>query len=127
MLSRTKIVLVEDEWIIAAAIKSELQMSGYEVIGPATSAEQALRTIERSRPDLVLMDIRINGPVDGIETANQIPKSFQIPVIFMTAHGDKSSRDRARAAGAAAYLIKPVARTTLLSAIETAVDKSSGR
>jgi DNA-binding response OmpR family regulator len=117
-------MLVEDELIIAASLSQELQRSGYEVVGIATSAEKALAAIDKNRPQLVLMDIRISGPIDGIQTAQQIPKSFNIPVIFMSAHGDAKTRDRAQAAGAVAYLVKPIARASLLSAIESALDRN---
>jgi DNA-binding NarL/FixJ family response regulator len=122
MNSRVKIILVEDELIIAASIAQELQKSGFEVIGIATSAEQALAAISQSLPELVLMDIRIRGPVDGIEAAQQIPKSLGIPVIFMSAHADTKTLDRAKAAGAAGYLVKPIARGALVTAIQTALD-----
>jgi len=123
MNSEAKIVLVEDELIIAASIAKELQRAGYDVVGIAPSAEQALAVIEERRPQLVLMDIRIRGPIDGIQTAQQIVTNFRIPVIFMSAQGDKETLDRAKAVGASAYLVKPVARDVLVSAIEAALGK----
>jgi len=120
-MKRTKIMLVEDQLIIATAIKWDLQKSGYEVIGPATSCQQALSRFAESRPDVVLMDIRINKPVDGIQTAHEIHKDSEVPIIFMTAHADSNSRERASAAGAFDYLIKPVGHAVLLSAIEAAM------
>ena len=119
-----KIMVVEDEVIIAASISQELQKSGYQVVAVAASAEQALAAIEKNRPELVLMDIRIRGPIDGIQTAQQIPKSMRIPVIFMSAHGDSNTLDRAKAAGAAGYLVKPIAHPLLVSTIEAALAHS---
>jgi len=122
MNSGAKIILVEDELIIAASIAKELRRAGYDVVGIACSAEQALAVIEEKIPQLVLMDVRIKGPVDGIQTAQQIATNFSIPVIFMSAQGDRDTLDRAKAVGAFAYLTKPVARDALMSAIEAALD-----
>jgi DNA-binding response OmpR family regulator len=115
---RPKIVLVEDEFIIAAALKMELTKSGYHVVGVASTADQALAAIKENTPALVLMDIRIKGPIDGIQTAQQIHGVFNIPVIFMSAHGDAKTLDRARDAGASGYLVKPIAPGVLLAAVE---------
>ena len=123
MNSGAKIVLVEDELIIAASIAKELRRAGYDVVGIALSAEQALAAIEERRPQLVLMDIRIRGPIDGIQAAQQIATNFTIPVIFMSAQGDKETLDRAKAVGASAYLVKPVARDVALNR----ADKRSAR
>jgi DNA-binding NarL/FixJ family response regulator len=127
MNSRAKIVLVEDELIIAASIAQELQKSGYDVVAIASSAEQALAAIARSIPELVLMDIRIKGSVDGIQAAQQIPQNLGIPVIFMSAHSDKKTLDRAKAAGASGYLVKPIPRGALVAAIEAALSNRGAK
>jgi len=100
-----KIILVEDELIIAASIAKKLRRAGYDVVGIACSAEQALAVIEEKILQLVLMDVRIKGPVDGIQTAQQTATNFSIPVIFMSGLGARGTLDRAKAVGAFAYLI----------------------
>jgi len=124
MSPSAKVMLVEDELIVASSIAQNLQKSGYEVVGIASSSQQALAAIEQSLPDLVLMDIRIRGPVDGVQTAEQIRDRFRIPVIFMTAHADSKTLERAKIAEPFGYIVKPVALASLVTAIEIALYKN---
>ena len=87
----TKIVIVEDEGLIALDLKRRLEGVGYSVPLIADTAVGALLGVEHLRPDLVLMDIRIRGPQDGIETADQIRRRFHVPVMYVTAHADQEN------------------------------------
>jgi two-component system cell cycle sensor histidine kinase/response regulator CckA len=118
-----RILIVEDEGIIANIIASRLVKSGYEVAGIAESSEEALAKITELNPELVLMDIRIKGATDGIETAAQIRRRFDIPFIFLSAHTDRQTMDRARTTGASGFLTKPVHHTNLTATIEMAIHK----
>ena len=77
-----KIVVVEDEGLIAADLESRLKAAGYSVTGTADSAPQALKLIRATSPDLVLMDIRIKGDMDGIQVADQVRQEFDVPVVY---------------------------------------------
>jgi CheY-like chemotaxis protein len=90
-----RILVVEDEAIVAIDLQCQLRKLGYDVPDPVASGDQALQTIEESRPDLVLMDINIEGELDGIATASRIPADYGIPVIYLTAHSDPSVVSRA--------------------------------
>src|ERR1700733_10289757 len=95
---RAQILIVEDEAIVSLDIKRTLTNAGYEVCHVAASAEDALRSMESVLPDLVLMDIHIKGKTDGVETAEKIRQKFQVPVIFVTAHADNATLERAKSA-----------------------------
>lgn len=118
------ILLVEDEAIIAMQIISDLEMMGYTVAGVHASGEEALAAIAALRPDLVLMDIKLQGPLDGIETAASLAKEHDIPVIFLTAHSEEVTIGRAMATSPYGYLLKPVDAQDLHVAIRMALEKS---
>ena len=118
-----RILIVEDEGIIAGHIASGLLKTGYEVAGIAESSEEALEKTAQLNPDLILMDIRIKGAMDGIETTAKLRKRFDIPVIYLTAHTDQQTIDRAKMTGAFGFLTKPIQHTSLATAIEMAIHK----
>ena len=89
-MGKAKILIVEDEAIIAMGIESSLQHLGYEVTSIVDTGEKAFEKTEIDKPDIILMDIRIKGEMDGIDTAKVIRNQFGIPVIFSTAWGEKS-------------------------------------
>jgi len=119
----TRILIVEDEGIIAGHIASRLRKSGYEVAGIAESSEQALTQISELKPELVLMDIQIKGPMDGIETVAALRECSDIPVIYLTAHMDDGTINRAKLTRASAFLSKPIHHAALATAIEMAIYK----
>src|SRR4051794_3773801 len=90
-----RVIAVEDERLVARDLEWRLTQMGYEVPALADSAEQALAMINDHRPNLVLMDIRLKGPKDGIEAARVVRERFDIPVIFVTAHADADTLKRA--------------------------------
>ncbi len=122
-MGRAKILIVEDERIVALSIQSRLETLGYIVTGNVTSAEAAIEAIAQSRPELVLMDIKLKGKIDGIEAAAQIRAYFQLPVIYLTAYNDDDILNRAKLTEPYGYLLKPFESRDLLTAIEVALYK----
>lgn len=96
-MTEKRIMIVENERTVADELKRLLTKMGYAVTGIAASGEEAVRSVHASRPDLVLMDIRIDGPLDGIETAEHLYAEFNVPVSYLTAHGDVRTLERAKA------------------------------
>jgi DNA-binding LytR/AlgR family response regulator len=118
-----KILVVEDEMIIAAKISLHLTNLGYEVTGVLPRGEEALLSVEENRPDIVIMDIRLKGDMDGIETAMQMNRSNDIPVVFLTANSDENTFNKAKAAKPYAFISKPYKQIDLQRAIELAVSR----
>jgi PAS domain S-box-containing protein len=115
------VLVVEDEGLIAHDISTRLTALGHEVVASVGTAAEALE--KAAGADIVLMDIRIDGPVDGIEAAARIRERYHLPVIFLTAHADRPTIDRAKLTGAFGYLVKPIAHASLNTAIEIALYK----
>ncbi len=122
-MSPKKILLVEDDDIIAKVADWRLKNLGYEMVGRATSGAEAMELVVKNRPDLVLMDINIQGEIDGIETAKMIKKGFSIPVVYVTSHSDGPTLDRARATQPDGFIVKPFEDNDLRIAIELALKK----
>ncbi|HPG41684.1 MAG TPA: response regulator [bacterium] len=120
-----EILIVEDERIIAEDIKKTLQEMDYTVSAIVNSGVDALRQIEQKKPDLILMDIIIKGEIDGIETASLIRKTYDIPVVFLTAHADRLTLEKVKQTEPFGYLIKPYGIKELQVVIETALYKHS--
>jgi len=118
-----KIFIVEDEPIVAMALEETLEELGYIVAGTATSGEDALERIGKTRPDLVLMDIRIEGDMDGIETAEKVDLLYHLPVVYLTAHSDEKTLERAISTQPHGFLLKPFRVRELYSTIEIALYK----
>lgn len=104
---RSRILIVEDELLVATDLRATLEDLGYDVVGTAESGRTALRMVEELRPDLVLMDIKLRGGMDGVEAAEAIRRRWQLPVVFLTSNGNAQMRGRAQAAAAYGYLLKP--------------------
>jgi DNA-binding response OmpR family regulator len=117
------IIIVEDEGLIALELKRRLEQVGYTVGSIADNATDALAEVERLKPSLVLMDIRLGGPRDGIETADQIRRRFHVPVIFVTAHADRETLDRAKVTEPGGYIVKPFGAIDFRAQIEMAIWK----
>lgn len=107
-MTAKKVMVVEDEAVVAMAIREIIGLWGFEACGAASSKEEALRVAEKDRPDLVLMDVSLAGREDGIEAARQIKALFSIPVVFMTGHMDMETKKRAESLGPIGFLAKPV-------------------
>ncbi len=121
--SERKIMIVEDEGLIAADLRGRLEKAGYLVAPIADSATDALRIIGESSPDLVLMDIRIRGDVDGIQAAEKVRQEFDLPVVYITAYEDTGTLERASRTQAFGYIKKPIASASLKGSIEMALAK----
>ena len=120
-MSDRTILLVEDDDIIAKVAEWRLKNLGYQVCGRAVSGAEAVQLVVKNKPSLVLMDINIQGEIDGIETANLIKKSFDIPVIYVTSHAEGETVERARETKPDGFIIKPFDDNDLRVAIELAL------
>ena len=118
-----KIVIVEDEGLIAADLQGRLERAGYQVPGVAASGGEALEVIRAQSPDLVLMDIRLAGELDGIQVAEKVRNEFDIPVVYLTAYEDRETLQRASQTQAFGYIKKPIASASLQGSIELAISK----
>lgn len=122
--TRARVLIVEDEALIARHLREIIAADGYEVVAVATNAGAAIEMARQLEPDLVLMDIRIKGDRDGIATAAAIRESRDIPVVFLTANADRATLDRALDTAPGGYLTKPFnedsLRTTLAVALRSA-------
>ena len=123
---RLGVGVVEDDAIIALDLKRRIQKLGYKMVMSAAGAEDALKLAEHEHPDLVLMDIRIKGEKDGVDTALLLRKKFDIPVIFVTAYSDEDMRRRADEASPLGYLVKPVRDSDLKVALSQAEERLRG-
>ncbi len=120
-MPKARVLVVEDEGIIAQDIRISLQELGYEVCSTVNTGEEAVRMAEAERPDLVLVDVVLKGPMDGIDAARLIHSRFKIPIIYLTAYADEKMLDRAKVTEPFGYLIKPFREKELHSTIEMAL------
>jgi PAS domain S-box-containing protein len=120
---KSKILIVEDEPVIGKNIYKILRHKGYDTVGPAKNSEDAVRMALHEKPHVVIMDIEITGDSDGIETAKRINETADIPVLYLTAHSDDETIQRARETDPYGYIIKPINSRELIAAIELAVYK----
>ncbi|MFY9814389.1 MAG: response regulator [Dehalococcoidales bacterium] len=117
-MEQARILVVEDETIVAMDIAGTLRKLGHAVTDTVPFGEQAIESVNGNKPDLIFMDIGLKGPMDGIETAAKIRARFSIPVIFLTAFVDEKTLDRAKETLPAGYLTKPFEENDLRIAIE---------
>lgn len=118
-----RIAVVDDELIVAKDLESTLRGFGYEVPGMAPSAREAIALAGAAKPDLMLMDIRLSGEMDGIEAAQHIQRQHDVPIVFVTAYADDATLARAREAYPYGYLVKPVQDNALRSTVTTALHR----
>jgi CheY-like chemotaxis protein len=112
-----RIVIVEDDAFIRLDLATHLRTAGHSVVGTADSAAGAVSAVERERPDLVLMDVRLVGDRDGVEAATEIWQRFAIRSLFVSANLDADARTKAAAANPVGFLEKPFTRERLLAAV----------
>ncbi|MBI5680503.1 MAG: PAS domain S-box protein [Methanobacterium sp.] len=122
-MSSIKILVVEDESIVAMDIKNRLESMNYIVPGIISSGEEAVKKAAEAKPDLILMDIVLKGEMDGIDAAQIIKNTLDIPVVYLTAYSDENTLERAKITGPFGYIIKPFEDRELHSAIEVALYK----
>jgi DNA-binding NtrC family response regulator len=121
--AKARIVVVEDESIVAIDIAARLERLGYEVAGTARDAATAMSLCDEHRPDLVLMDVRLEGDDDGIEVAERLRAAFDIPVVFLTAYADPATLERARRAAPLGYIVKPFDQRDIEVTVQTALGR----
>ncbi len=119
-----RILVVEDEGIVAQEISSRLKHLGYEVICDIATGDEAVKKATEDRPDLVLMDIMLKGEMDGVEAAGLIRSRLGIPVIYLTAYGDDDTLERAKETGPFGFLLKPFEERELYTTIEVSLYKN---
>lgn len=119
-----KILVVEDETIVARDIQQSLIRLGYDVPTTATSGEEAIRKTKEIDPDLILMDIVLKGQMDGVETVRQITRRFNVPVIYLTAYADDTTLERVKTTSPAGYMLKPFHANELRPTIELALHRA---
>lgn len=119
----SRILIVEDERITAEDLHDILTDLGYHVTGIVSSGAEAIQAVERDRPDLALMDIRIKGEMDGTETARVLNERFGVPVVYLTAHADRDTLQRAKRAKPLGYIVKPFQESELQASVEIALHK----
>jgi DNA-binding NtrC family response regulator len=122
-MSKATILIVEDEAIIAKDLSQQLTCLGYEVLGITAAGEEAVTLARERRPDVVLMDIRLQGRMDGIKAAEAIGRDGKAPVIYLTAHSDSVTLQRAKLTGPFGYILKPFEERELETQIEIALYK----
>ncbi|MEA3189660.1 MAG: hypothetical protein QOD77_242 [Thermoplasmata archaeon] len=119
-MSPIKVLIVEDEGIVAMDLFGTLGRLGYEVAGRTAHGEEALALARREAPDVILMDIRLAGKKDGIEAARDVRAELGIPVIFVTAHADDATLARARTVEPYGYIVKPFDDLSVRTSVELA-------
>ena len=124
---RGRVLIVEDEYFLALENEAALQGAGYEVVGTAATGADAVLLAQDKRPDIVLMDIRLAGERDGIDTAIEISDRFGIAIIFATALSGRETRERAERAFAVGWLAKPYSSDEMLRAVSRAMQLLRGR
>jgi DNA-binding LytR/AlgR family response regulator len=126
-MAKVRLLIAEDDVVIAQNLSLSLEEMGYEVCAVVSSGEELLLEVHKHNPDLAILDITLEGKLDGIDTAAILSKSSKIPFIFMTALSDKETIDRAKLTSPHAYLVKPFDVRTLQSSIEVAIHNASLR
>lgn|GEM_PF-2224302 len=124
---KSRILIVEDESIVALDIQTRLEAHGFDVIDIVSTGSRAIDCALNENPDLILMDINLKGSIDGIETASLIKRQLDSPIIFLTAFADEKTLKKARISDASGYILKPFRESELLITIELAIKRASVR
>ncbi|MGQ9870846.1 hybrid sensor histidine kinase/response regulator [Leptodesmis sp.] len=122
-MDSARILIVEDEKLVADDLQETLQGLGYEVSASVASGEEALAKIAEAVPDLVLMDIRLAGVLDGVQTSDLIQSQFQIPIVYLTANADCTTLERVKASQPFGYILKPFDEKILATTIDIALSR----
>lgn len=125
-MEKLKVLIIEDELIIAEDIRMTLDTLGYDVVGLATTYNDAITLLSETSPDIVLSDIALDGEKDGIDLGVVIRDKFELPLVFLTSHSDKTTLERAKTVKPNGYLVKPFEAEDLYTSIEVALVNFSG-
>ena len=120
-------LIVEDEALIAEELRERLSRLGFTVIAAVSSGEEGIELATRELPDLVLMDIRLSGDKDGVQAAREIREQVDIPIVYLTAHSDRRTVERANQTDHDGFILKPFLRSELQSTIEVALRRHAIR
>ncbi len=123
-MKKTKVLIVEDESIISMDMAQSLESMGYEVIDAVPSGEEALLSVEKIKPDLILMDVQLSGKMDGIQTAEKINEKNNVPIIYISGHTDELTLSRAKITGPYGYITKSFNYNELHTTIEMVIYKN---
>lgn len=121
--SKAKIMIVEDESVLAENLQMKLETLGYEVTGVADHAEQAISMARENRPEVILMDVRLNGEMDGIQASQILQEESRIPVVYLTGHADEETYNRMQETHPDGCLLKPCDPEALQMVLELALIK----
>lgn len=124
-MSDYKVLIVEDELLVSADIEESLEILGYTVVGAVATGKDAIASVEKQLPDVILMDIMLKGDMTGIEAANIIRKKHDVPIIYLTANADVGTIEKAKTSLPYGYIIKPFTEKDLQTNIEIARFKFS--
>jgi CheY-like chemotaxis protein len=124
-LRPARVLIVEDEYFVALEAEQCLEDAGFTVVGVADTAELAVQLALSGQPEIVVMDIRLSGPRDGVDAAIELRSLLDIPCVFATAHADTSTRRRAEKAKAFAWLQKPYSSNALIDVLNRALSRSA--
>jgi len=116
-MAKAKILIVEDEAIIAYDTKTKLETEGYKIVDIVDTGQKAIKSTEKHKPDLILMDILLNGDMNGIEAAGKISEKYKIPILFLSAHSESDLLRQIDTSRMYNYLIKPVSSEELFRAV----------
>jgi len=119
-MSDYKVLIVEDELLVAADIEESLEIMGYQVIGSVATGEAAIKKVNEQLPDIILMDIMLKGDMTGIDTANVIRQKHDVPIVYLTANADVATIEKAKVSLPYGYIIKPFTERDLQTNIEIA-------
>ena len=120
-MEKAQILIVEDEAIVSMGLRYKLESFGYSVPAEISSGEEAVKAATRLRPDVVLMDIRLSGEMDGTVAAQEIRRRLDIPVVYLTSHADEDTLARAKRTEPAGFLLKPFYDAELRAVVEMAI------
>lgn len=120
-MERIQLLVVEDDFFVAEEIQASVETLGFSVSARVDNGKDAIQEVIKNKPDLAIMDIRIKGEIDGIETAAQLGRDYGIPIIYLTDQSDEETYGRARSTSPHAFLTKPVTPVTLQRSIELAI------
>ena len=118
---QASLLIVEDEALVASYIETVLEESGFHIVGVAASAPEALSLAAETHPDLALVDVRLTGPIDGIELACLMRANHNVPSVFLTGLDDNETAERAQVAHPLGFLAKPVRPSQIFKALEAAL------
>ena len=120
-MDQFRVLIVEDEAIVSMALRRKLEAKGYTVPAEISSGEDVVDAVSCHRPDVVLMDIRMSGGMDGIDAATEIQRLFKLPVVYISSYSDEDTLERAKMTEPYGYLAKPFSDMALRATVDTAI------